>query len=104
MIGRKLMGLEDAISMSVVDPIRDDAGWRFTGGDYDGPDQRLRLPRRGLRRHRPGFRRARTASRCCGTSSEGRIVNNESADILRMLSTVFAPLAEHPVELVRPTR
>jgi putative glutathione S-transferase len=27
------------------------------------------------------------------------IVCNESADILRMLSTVFAPLAEHPVEL-----
>ena len=27
------------------------------------------------------------------------IVNNESADILRMLSTVFAPLAEHPVQL-----
>jgi putative glutathione S-transferase len=27
------------------------------------------------------------------------IVNNESADILRMLSTVFAPLAAHPVEL-----
>ena len=27
------------------------------------------------------------------------IVNNESADILRMLSTVFAPLAEHPVPL-----
>ena len=30
------------------------------------------------------------------------IVNNESADILRMLSTVFAPLAEHPVELYPP--
>ena len=29
----------------------------------------------------------------------GTIVNNESADILRMLSTVFAPLAEHPVVL-----
>ena len=28
------------------------------------------------------------------------IVNNESADILRMLSTAFAPLADHPVELV----
>jgi putative glutathione S-transferase len=27
------------------------------------------------------------------------IVNNESGDILRMLSTVFAPLASHPVEL-----
>jgi putative glutathione S-transferase len=31
--------------------------------------------------------------------STGTIVNNESADILRMLSTVFAPLAEHPVVL-----
>jgi putative glutathione S-transferase len=30
---------------------------------------------------------------------EGRVVNNESADILRMLVTDFAPLAEHPVEL-----
>ena len=29
----------------------------------------------------------------------GVIVNNESADILRMLETVFAPLAAHPVEL-----
>ena len=29
----------------------------------------------------------------------GVIVYNESADILRMLHTVFAPLAEHPVEL-----
>ena len=29
----------------------------------------------------------------------GTIVCNESEDILRMLSTVFAPLAEHPVEL-----
>jgi glutathionyl-hydroquinone reductase len=29
----------------------------------------------------------------------GGIINNESADILRMESTVFAPVAEHPVEL-----
>ncbi len=29
----------------------------------------------------------------------GTLVNNESADILRMLGTVFAPLAKHPVEL-----
>ena len=32
------------------------------------------------------------------TESE-EIVSNESADILRMLHTVFAPLAEHPVDL-----
>ena len=29
-IVRKLLGLEDAISLAVVDPIRDEKGWRFT--------------------------------------------------------------------------
>ena len=29
----------------------------------------------------------------------GQIVSNESADILRMLRTAFAPLADHPVDL-----
>ncbi|TDD17877.1 glutathione S-transferase family protein [Kribbella turkmenica] len=29
-IVRRLLGLEDAISLGVVDPIRDDRGWRFT--------------------------------------------------------------------------
>ena len=36
-IGRRLKGLEDAIPMSVVDPIRDDRGWAFTGGEYMDP-------------------------------------------------------------------
>ncbi|MGW1343357.1 glutathione S-transferase family protein [Kribbella sp. NPDC002412] len=29
-IVRKLLGLEDAISLAVVDPVRDERGWRFT--------------------------------------------------------------------------
>lgn len=29
-IVRRLLGLEDAISLAVVDPIRDESGWRFT--------------------------------------------------------------------------
>ncbi|WP_327639388.1 glutathione S-transferase C-terminal domain-containing protein [Kribbella sp. NBC_00482] len=29
-IVRRLLGLEDAISLAVVDPVRDDRGWRFT--------------------------------------------------------------------------
>jgi glutathionyl-hydroquinone reductase len=32
-IVRKLLGLEDAISLAVVDPIRDESGWRFTLDD-----------------------------------------------------------------------
>ncbi|GAA2777544.1 glutathione S-transferase family protein [Saccharopolyspora taberi] len=36
-IVRRLLGLEDAISLGVVDPIRDERGWRFTL-DPDGRD------------------------------------------------------------------
>ena len=34
-IVRRLLGLEDAISLAVVDPIRDERGWRFTLDDGD---------------------------------------------------------------------
>lgn len=37
-IVRKLLGLEDAISMSVVDPVRDERGWAFREGPGHGPD------------------------------------------------------------------
>src|SRR5579875_3740744 len=33
-IGRMLMGLQDAIPISFVDPIRDERGWRFDSGRY----------------------------------------------------------------------
>ncbi|MQA03681.1 MAG: glutathione S-transferase family protein [Streptosporangiales bacterium] len=36
-IVRRLLGLEDAIGLAVVDPIRDERGWRFTL-DSDGRD------------------------------------------------------------------
>jgi putative glutathione S-transferase len=42
-IVRRLLGLEDVISMSVVDPIRDERGWAFREGPGHGPD-----PIRGL--------------------------------------------------------
>lgn len=37
-IVRKLLGLEDAISMSVVDPVRDERGWAFREGEGHGRD------------------------------------------------------------------
>jgi putative glutathione S-transferase len=37
-IVRKLLGLEDVVSMSVVDPIRDERGWAFREGRGHGPD------------------------------------------------------------------
>jgi putative glutathione S-transferase len=37
-IVRKLLGLEEVVSMSVVDPIRDDKGWAFREGEGHGAD------------------------------------------------------------------
>ena len=37
-IVRTLLGLEDVIGMSVVDPIRDERGWAFREGPGYGPD------------------------------------------------------------------
>src|ERR1700684_4568472 len=45
LIGRALMGLQDAISVSFVDPIRDQRGWRFSGDGNVGPVKRFGTPR-----------------------------------------------------------
>jgi putative glutathione S-transferase len=37
-IVRRLLGLEQTISMSVVDPVRDERGWAFREGRGHGPD------------------------------------------------------------------
>ena len=51
-IVRRLKGLEGAISMSVVDPLRDERGWRFGSTQADGPAPGEGLPG-AVRRERP---------------------------------------------------
>jgi putative glutathione S-transferase len=97
-IARALMGLERAISMSFVDPIRDARGWAFTGGRYEDPVNGFALLAEAYEASAPDFE-DRVTVPVLWDRERGRIVNNESSDVLRMLSTVFAPLAEHPVEL-----
>jgi glutathionyl-hydroquinone reductase len=98
-IGRRLMGLEDAISISFVDPIRDARGWAFTGRhEYDDPVNGFRFLSEAYQLTQPGFD-DRVTVPVLWDKQTGTIVNNESSEILRMLSTVFAPLANHPVEL-----
>ncbi len=98
-IGRALMGLEEAITVSYVDPIRDARGWAFTEpGRYEDPLHGFGLLAEAYRRVDPGFE-DRVTVPVLWDRERDTIVNNESADILRMLSTVFAPLAEHPVVL-----
>jgi glutathionyl-hydroquinone reductase len=98
LIGRELMGLQDAISVSFLDPIRDERGWRFSGG-YVDPVNAFRHLSEAYLRSDPDYA-ARVTVPVLWDRHAATIVNNESADILRMLSTAFAPLADHPVELV----
>jgi putative glutathione S-transferase len=99
LIGRMLMGLEDAISVSYVNPLRDDRGWAFTGDGYDDPVNGFRFLSQAYDASDSAYD-ARVSVPVLWDRESGVIVNNESEDILRMLSTVFTPLASHPVELV----
>ncbi len=97
-IARELMGLQDAVGLSVVDPFRDEAGWAFTGGEYADPVNGFHLLREAYDATDPAFS-GRWSVPVLWDVGERRIVNNESADMLRMLGTTFAPLAAHPVPL-----
>jgi glutathionyl-hydroquinone reductase len=97
-IARPLMGLEHAIGISYVDPIRDERGWAFTGGGYTDPVNDFRFLAEAYMATDPGYD-ARATVPVLWDTKTGVIVNNESADVLRMLGTVFAPLAEHPIDL-----
>jgi putative glutathione S-transferase len=101
-IARGLMGLEDAISISFVDPIRDERSWAFNEpGRYDDPVNGFRFLYEAYLASDPDFT-DRVTVPVLWDRNRDVIVNNESADILRMLSTVFAPLAKHPVVLYPP--
>jgi glutathionyl-hydroquinone reductase len=97
-IARRLMGLEDAIGISFVDPIRDERGWAFTGGRYVDDVNGFTFLSEAYIATDPAYE-ARVTVPVLWDKESGVIVSNESADILRMLGTVFTPLAEHPVDL-----
>jgi len=99
MIARRLMGLEDVIGISFVDPIRDERGWAFTGGEYVDSVNGFAYLSEAYLATDPDYA-ARVTVPVLWDKRTGVIVSNESADILRMQHTVFAPLAEHPVELL----
>jgi glutathionyl-hydroquinone reductase len=85
--------------LSFVDPLRDERGWAFTGNGYEDPINGFRYLSQAYDAADPAYE-ARVSVPVLWDRERGTIVNNESADILRMLGTVFAPLAAHPVELV----
>src|SRR4051794_21169735 len=100
-IVRRLKGLDAAIGVSVVDPIRDDRGWAFTGNAYVDEVNGFHHLSEAYEATDPHFA-GRYSVPVLWDKVTGRIVNNESSDIVRMLDTVFDPLATTGVVLCPP--
>jgi putative glutathione S-transferase len=86
-IVRRLLGLEDAISLAVVDPIRDERGWRFTL-DEGGRDPVLGIEflSEAYLAADPSFTGRYTVP-CVVDVSSGRVVTNDYPQITVDLST-----------------
>jgi putative glutathione S-transferase len=91
-IARRLTGLEDVVGMSVVDPVRDERGWAFTGGPYTDPVNGFLLLGEAYAATDPGYD-GRVSVPVLWDTVARRIVSNESADIVRMMGTGFGGLA-----------
>ena len=89
LIVRRLLGLEESIGLTLVDPMRDDRGWRFTL-DADGRD-----PLTGARYLAELYETTDAAYAgaasvpCVWDRATRRIVSNDHARITLMLETEF---------------
>jgi putative glutathione S-transferase len=100
LIARKLKGLEDVISVSIVEPALSPQGWQF--GDYPGatPDgvNGAAYMHEIYTKADPTYT-GRATVPVLWDKTRGTIVNNESADIVRMLNSGFGLLARHDIDL-----
>ncbi|MEQ6887736.1 glutathione S-transferase family protein [Halomonas sp. CS7] len=97
---RALKGLKDVIDVTVVNPRLTDQGWRF--GGYPGADEdRLHGARYLHELYTSADPRAsgRATVPVLWDTRTGTIVNNESADIVRMLNGAFAGIKDQGPDL-----
>ncbi len=99
-IVRKLKGLEDAIGMSAVDPVRDQRGWVFRDGPgYSGdPVNGFEFLSQAYEATDPDYR-GRVTVPALWDKAAKRIANNSDDDIMRAFETQFEPLAKNHIDL-----
>ncbi len=99
LIARKLKKLDDVVSVSVVEPALTDQGWRF--GDYPGANRDevngATYLHEVYTRADPSFT-GRATVPVLWDRKRGTIVNNESAEIVRMFNAGFGELADGSVD------
>jgi putative glutathione S-transferase len=98
LMARRLKGLEAAVSVSVVEPELSPQGWRFAGPSAD-PVNGGTYMHEIYTRADPDFTGRATVPVLWDRKS-GTIVNNESADIVRMFDKGFGDLASPAFDLL----
>jgi glutathionyl-hydroquinone reductase len=100
LITRKLKRLEDVLSVAIVDPVLTDEGWRFG----DTPSADLYAVNGATYLHEiytradPHFT-GRATVPALWDKQRQTIVNNESADLVRMFNSGFGKLADASIDL-----
>ena len=96
-ITRRLLGLEDAISLSVVDPVRDERGWAFNEG-YEDPVNGFRYLSEAYLKSDPDFAGRYTVP-TLWDRQQGRILSNDYPDLALQLGQAFLGQAKNPLDL-----
>lgn len=99
-IVRKLKRLEDAIGMTVVDPIRDDRGWAFREGPGHSldPINGFQFLSDAYRTTDPNYRGRVTVPLLWDTRNK-RIVSNSDDDLMRMFNSAFNRFTDSKLDL-----
>lgn len=100
LIARKLKGLDKVIPVTVVNPVISAQGWQFGGydGAQDDPLFGARYMHEIYTRAEPHFT-GRATVPVLWDMTRNVMVNNESADILRMFDTAFEGLVPSELRL-----
>jgi putative glutathione S-transferase len=97
LIARRLKGLASVVGLSIVDPVMTDEGWRF-GDAADDPINGATFLHEIYTRADPHYT-GRATVPVLWDKQRKTIVNNESADILRMFNAGFGGLADGGLDL-----
>ncbi|MDM9384532.1 glutathione S-transferase family protein [Chlorogloeopsis sp. ULAP01] len=100
LIMRELKGLNDAISVSIVDPIMSDKGWMFSKAPGAIPDRvnHAQYLQEIYVKADPKYT-GRVTVPVLWDQQTQTIVNNESREIMRMFDVEFAQLATQKIDL-----
>jgi putative glutathione S-transferase len=97
---RAVKGLEDAVAMTAVDPVRDERGWAFRDGPGSSRDpvNGFEFLSEAYRATDPEYRGRVTVPVLWDTFTK-RIASNSDDDIMRAFETQFDAFSKHSIDL-----